>query len=100
MISTAAYNMMNQYTKQANIKELTWWLPIMTIFSVPERMVIRGPYSSIHPAMVRNELIAEKSMNINRAMRKCVTLTCDDLRNVPEVSKWEGKVGEEGPSLI
>jgi hypothetical protein len=100
MISTAAYNMMSQYMNQANINELTWWLPIMTIFSVPERMVIRGPYSSIHPAMVRNELIGEESININRAMSECETLTCDDLRNVPEVSKWEGKVGEEGPSLI
>jgi hypothetical protein len=100
MISTAAYNMMNQYTKQTNIKALTWWLPIMTIFSVPERTVIRGPYSSIHPAMVRNGLIGGESININRAMSKCETLTCGDLRNVPEVSKWEGKVGEEGPSLI
>ena len=72
----------------------------MTIFLVPERTVIRGPYSSIHPAMVRNGLIGEESININRAVSKCETLTCDDLRNVPEVSKWEGKVGEEGHSLI
>ena len=100
MISTAAYNMLSQYMKQANINELTWWLPIMTIFSVPERMVIRGPYSPIHPAMVINELIGEESININRAMSECETLTCDCLRNALEVSEWEGKVGGEGPSLI
>ena len=73
----------------------------MAIFSVPERMVIRGPWSSIHLAMMRNELISEESININRTMGECEVLTCDDLSNVLEVSKWgRGKVGEEGLSLI
>jgi hypothetical protein len=53
--------MMNKRMKQIGMKELTLWLLIVTIFSVPERIVIRGPYLLIHPAKVRNDLINDKT---------------------------------------